>query len=191
MPYHLSFSMSNDEIPGAIKIYFIENYVGVLKTLGEAYDANMSLILLSPLMDALASASGKSLLKSLEDTFMSLRSVALNEACVEDNERVEGEDAEDEEESSVGPEETMFDLSFVGPSLFEIGADSDVASPNRKILYQLSKSLEDLANLEGFEDEHCCEGDCHDHGSMEEEEEESTQSESSEKIGDDSDEEEQ
>jgi hypothetical protein len=168
--------MSNDKIPVAIKMYFIENYVSVLKTLEQAYDANMSLILLTPLMEALASASGKSLLKSLEETFMSLRSVTLDEVCFESNEKDEGQDKEDEEGSAVEPEETMFDLSFVGPSLFEIGADSEVASPNRKILYQLSKSLEDLANLEGFESEHCCEGDCHDHEAMEEDEEESTDS---------------
>lgn len=182
--------MSNDKIPAAIKIYFAENYVSVLKGLGEGYDAHMSLILLSPLMEALASAKGKSLLKSLEETFMSLRSVKIGEAKVQQDEEADENEEEAEEESSSESGETMFDLSFVGPSLFEIGADAEVPSPNRKILYLLSKSLEDLANLDGFDEgEDCCDHECMDDGECCQELSEGSEEESDEEEESDDEEE--
>ena len=70
--HDLPLNMGNDQIPAGIKLHLIENYAPMLRSLGELFDSGLSMILLSPLFEAMATTKDKIILKALEGAFVSL-----------------------------------------------------------------------------------------------------------------------
>lgn len=159
-------NVRDQKIPAALKIHTIENFVEGLRSLGVMFDEGLSIIMLSPLFEALSSAEDKIILKSLDETFTkiivdhaqyeSAMEVDQNEEeCGEDEdeevsgeeeEEGEGEEEEDgsEEDHSASDEEDeededVFDLSLFTETLFSMGAEPEIKDANRKILYKLSE----------------------------------------------------
>lgn len=114
--HDLPLNMGNDQIPAGIKLHLIENYAPMLRSLGELFDSGLSMILLSPLFEAMATTKDKVILKALEEAFVSLvahrKAQEEQEAASEAGEMMQmdsnGEEAEsgDDEELDSNGEET-------------------------------------------------------------------------------------
>mgnify|MGYP001091952431 CR=1 FL=1 len=123
----------NQKIPSAIKIHFIENYVIGIRNLGILLDEGLTIILLSPLFEALSKVEDKAVLRSLEEVFMNI--IATHSE--EDNSDEEEDDAKSEEDTDAT--EDALDLGLFTETLFSMGADPEVKDANRKVLYKLSE----------------------------------------------------
>lgn len=141
------FSINNDKISAGVKIFVVENYLQVLKGLSQPFDAHLSMIMTMPLFESLSVAKDKTVRKALEDSLSTL---------------IPNEESEDEE--------PLFDVGFFSRTLFDIGAEGEVADANRKTLYKLSELFKpfDTAGDEveggccGCEDDNCDQEMCSD-----------------------------
>lgn len=180
-------NVNNDKISAGLKIHFIENYVDALRELGEMFEADLTLILLSPFFEPLASANDRIILKSLRETFEAMLTKHVELETISEkhhDEQDENKEADDEEEVE---NSDVFDFGSVAGTLFQIGADPEVRSANRKVLYALSELFKPFASeddcMEGgccdnetgccAHDDESCEDDCEDEESCDEEDEES------------------
>lgn len=181
-------NVNNDKISAGLKIHFIENYVDALRELGEMFEADLTLILLSPFFEPLASANDRIILKTLRETFEAMLTKHVELETITEkhhDEQDENEDAEEGEEEVENSD--VFDFGSVAGTLFQIGADPEVRSANRKVLYALSELFKPFASEDDCMDGDCCgdsgcdeEAGCCAHG------DESCEEESCEDDGDES-----
>lgn len=152
------------------------------------------MIVLSPLVESLAQAKSKALLKPLEEAFNAMIKAHQEESDAEDEEEEEKGEEEKGEEGSDDEEEPKhsFDFGLIAMAMFDIGAEPEIKDANRSILYKLSENLKAISKP--FEGGHCCSGDHHDHdhlhGSHSEDDGEGSMEDGSEEEGSDAGEEE-
>lgn len=104
----------------------------VLRGMEQAFDANLSMIMLMPLFESLSVAKDKTVRKTIEDTLSTL---------------VPKEEDEDE---------SLFDVGFFSRTLFDIGAEGEVADANRKSLYKLSELFKPFDAVGDMAEGGCC-----------------------------------
>lgn len=169
-------NMNNDKVPAAIKIYVVENYVSFLRGLEEYFDESLTLIMMSPLLEAVACASDKILRKTLKEAFekivqthealedaIGMEDAKDGEVSMEEDEQ-ESEDQSDvsgqsEEEEEEDESADPLALGLLSHTLFEMGAEPEVKDANRKILYELSELFKPYEVDLDDEEMMCCSPD--------------------------------
>ncbi len=122
--FEFPLNSPNDRIPKGVKIFFIENYVESIRSLNESFDEALSLIMLSPLLQTIATTDDKVLLRTLDEVLSSLYN---NHEIVASNESSEDDSCDN------------FDFGSFSATLFEIGAEESVNQRSRKLLYKYSE----------------------------------------------------
>lgn len=151
-------SISSD----GIRVVVCENYVRLLRSLGTAFDAELTATLLEPLMVALSRTNKANLISALEEGIMAAvieeqEQAEMNEDDVMNENDIMNEDDEMNEDDGMNEDDVrddnsddddgdhpIFDCSIVGKRLFDLGSQAEVSVKARKSMYALSKTISSI-----------------------------------------------
>ena len=137
-----------------IRVVICENYVPLLRSLQVAFDAELTVTLLEPLMVTLSETNKVNLISALEEGIMAaVVNGDEDENNFKDDEEEDDDDEDEDEEDRLAEVEdedcdsdqpAIFDCSLVGKRLFELGSAPKVSVKARKAMYGLSKTISNV-----------------------------------------------